>query len=137
MSIFRCPKTMPVPETYTADDIKIESSTCTGMRTIGFYDRSAKKLVYWQARSLWMKAPSGFQEARARNSDVITNALRTAPKMVKLKNKWSISGHGHLYNKKQNEETTILSCFLAVSSVDTERFRLAMGREKEFAFQIN
>ena len=46
MSIFRRPKTIPVPEPYTADDIKIESSICTGERTIGFYDRSAKKLMY-------------------------------------------------------------------------------------------
>ena len=52
MSIFRCPKTMPVPETYTADEIKTESGICTGKRTIGFYDRSAKKLVYRQPRSL-------------------------------------------------------------------------------------
>ena len=52
MSIFRCPKTMPVPETYTADEIKTEPGICTGKRTIGFYDRSAQKLVYWQPRSL-------------------------------------------------------------------------------------
>ncbi len=43
MSIFRCPKTIPVPEPYTADEIKTESGICTGKRTIGFYDRSAKK----------------------------------------------------------------------------------------------
>ena len=46
MSIFRRTKTMPIPEPYTAEDIKIESSICTGERTIGFYDKSTKKLMY-------------------------------------------------------------------------------------------
>ena len=37
-------KTLPIPEGYTAQDIKIESSTCTGEKTIGFYDKHDKKL---------------------------------------------------------------------------------------------
>lgn len=39
-------KTLPIPEGYTAQDIKIESSTCTGEKTIGFYDKHDKKLHY-------------------------------------------------------------------------------------------
>lgn len=34
------------PDGFTAEDIKIESSICTGERTIGFYDSAAKKLLY-------------------------------------------------------------------------------------------
>lgn len=45
MSIFKH-RTLPIPEPFTADDIKIESSICTGEKTIGFYDRATKKLVY-------------------------------------------------------------------------------------------
>ena len=39
-------KTLPIPEGYTAQDIKIESSNCTGEKTIGFYDKHDKKLHY-------------------------------------------------------------------------------------------
>lgn len=39
-------KTLPIPEGYTVQDIKIESSTCTGEKTIGFYDKHDKKLHY-------------------------------------------------------------------------------------------
>lgn len=39
-------KTLPIPDHYTKEDIKIESSTCTGEKTIGFYDRATKKLMY-------------------------------------------------------------------------------------------
>ncbi|MDO5398669.1 MAG: hypothetical protein Q4G33_12150 [bacterium] len=35
-----------IPEGFSADDIKIESSVCTGEKTIGFYDKSEKRLVY-------------------------------------------------------------------------------------------
>ncbi len=46
MSIFKKQKTvLPLPEGYTADDIRIESSVCTGEKTIGFYCRGEKKLV--------------------------------------------------------------------------------------------
>lgn len=45
MSIFKKTTTVPIPEPFTADDIKIESSTCTGEKTIGFYDKSTKKLM--------------------------------------------------------------------------------------------
>ncbi|MBQ8926816.1 MAG: hypothetical protein IJ055_00900 [Oscillospiraceae bacterium] len=34
-----------LPEGFTAQDIRVESSICTGERTIGFYDRSQKRLV--------------------------------------------------------------------------------------------
>ena len=39
-------KTMPIPDGYTAQDIKLESSTCTGEKTIGFYDKHDRKLHY-------------------------------------------------------------------------------------------
>lgn len=46
MSIFKKTAAVPIPEPFTADDAKIESSTCTGEKTIGFYDKSTKKLVF-------------------------------------------------------------------------------------------
>ena len=36
----------PIPEPFTAQDIKTEASTCTGERTIGFYDRGSHRLRY-------------------------------------------------------------------------------------------
>ena len=39
-------KVLPIPEGYTAASIKIEASTCTGERTIGFYDTVEKKLMF-------------------------------------------------------------------------------------------
>lgn len=37
---------LPIPNGFTAGDVKIESSTCTGEKTIGFYSASDKKLHY-------------------------------------------------------------------------------------------
>ncbi|MBQ8959954.1 MAG: hypothetical protein IJ071_01910 [Ruminococcus sp.] len=37
---------LPIPEPYTERDVRIESSTCTGERTIGFYDKSKKMLMF-------------------------------------------------------------------------------------------
>ena len=45
MSIFRKKSPRPIPEPFTADDIKVEASICTGERTVGFYDRATKKLM--------------------------------------------------------------------------------------------
>jgi hypothetical protein len=39
-------KSLPIPEPFTAADIRTEASTCTGERTIGFYDRGAHRLRY-------------------------------------------------------------------------------------------
>ncbi len=39
-------KVIPIPKPFTAADIRIESSICTGEKTIGFYDKSTKKLLY-------------------------------------------------------------------------------------------
>lgn len=39
-------KTLPIPDGFTAEDIKIESSICTGEKTIGFYSAADKKLHY-------------------------------------------------------------------------------------------
>ena len=47
MSLFsKKPRVMPVPEPFTAEDVRIESSICTGEKTIGFYDKSTRKLRY-------------------------------------------------------------------------------------------
>ena len=47
MKLFhRKKETLPVPEPFTAADIRTESSICTGERTIGFYDRGAHRLRY-------------------------------------------------------------------------------------------
>jgi hypothetical protein len=45
MSIFKIQQTLPIPEPFSAEDVKIESSTCTGEKTIGFYDKASKRLV--------------------------------------------------------------------------------------------
>ena len=37
-------KILPVPDGFTAEDVKIESSICTGEKTIGFYSAADKKL---------------------------------------------------------------------------------------------
>ena len=44
MSIFkkRSP-VLPLPEGFTAADIRVESSVCTGEKTIGFYNAAEKK----------------------------------------------------------------------------------------------
>ena len=39
-------KTIPIPDGFTAEDIKVESSICTGEKTIGFYSSADKKLHY-------------------------------------------------------------------------------------------
>ena len=39
-------KTLPIPDGFTADNIKVESSICTGEKTIGFYSHADKKLHY-------------------------------------------------------------------------------------------
>ncbi|MCM1524174.1 MAG: hypothetical protein NC120_06915 [Ruminococcus sp.] len=39
-------KILPIPDGFTAEDIKIESSICTGEKTIGFYSPADKKLHY-------------------------------------------------------------------------------------------
>lgn len=38
-------KALPIPEGFSENDIKLESSTCTGEKTIGFYSAAEKKLV--------------------------------------------------------------------------------------------
>lgn len=42
----RVKKFLPIPEGFTADDVKTESSICTGEKTIGFYSAEDKKLHY-------------------------------------------------------------------------------------------
>jgi hypothetical protein len=47
MGMFRRKKkSIPIPEGYTAKNVKVESSICTGEKTIGFYDPVQKKLMY-------------------------------------------------------------------------------------------
>ncbi len=40
------PKTTPIPEGFSAEDIRIEASVCTGEKTIGFYSPADRKLHY-------------------------------------------------------------------------------------------
>lgn len=35
---------LPIPEGFTPDSIRLETSTCTGERTIGFFDPADRKL---------------------------------------------------------------------------------------------
>lgn len=47
MKLFQKKKnTLPIPEPFTAKDIRTEASICTGERTVGFYDRGAHRLRY-------------------------------------------------------------------------------------------
>lgn len=39
-------KVLSIPEGCTADSVRIEASTCTGERTIGFYNPMEKKLMF-------------------------------------------------------------------------------------------
>ena len=39
-------KPLPLPEGYRAEDIKMESSICTGETTIGFYNKEKKRLAF-------------------------------------------------------------------------------------------
>ena len=38
--------TEPIPEGFTDRDIRIEASTCTGEKTIGFYSKADKRLHF-------------------------------------------------------------------------------------------
>lgn len=40
------PRVERIPDGFTADMITVESSICTGERTIGFYDPATKSLKY-------------------------------------------------------------------------------------------
>ena len=40
---------LPIPEGFTAGSVRIESSICTGEKTIGFYDPASKRLMYAEA----------------------------------------------------------------------------------------
>jgi hypothetical protein len=39
-------KVLPIPQGFTAEDIRVESSTCTGERTIGFFSTAENRLMY-------------------------------------------------------------------------------------------
>lgn len=39
-------KIIPLPDGFTAEDIKLEASICTGEKTIGFYSSADKKLHF-------------------------------------------------------------------------------------------
>ncbi len=39
-------KPLPIPEGFSGKDIRIESSICTGEKTIGFYSAADKKLHF-------------------------------------------------------------------------------------------
>ncbi len=46
MSLFKKHKPIPVPQECRGMEIKVQSSTCTGEKTIGFYDRASGRLMY-------------------------------------------------------------------------------------------
>lgn len=46
MSIFSKPRRHSVPDECRGMEVKIESSTCTGEKTIGFFDPVSRKLLY-------------------------------------------------------------------------------------------
>ena len=46
MPLFKKKTPQPIPEPFTADDIRIEQSICTGERTIGFYDKKEHRLRF-------------------------------------------------------------------------------------------
>ena len=39
-------KVLPIPDGFSADDIKVQSSICTGEKNIGLYSAAYKKLHY-------------------------------------------------------------------------------------------
>lgn len=45
-NMFNKKKTVKIPESFSIADIKVESSICTGEKTIGFYDQKSGKLAY-------------------------------------------------------------------------------------------
>lgn len=46
MSIFGKKRTKPIPDGFSADDVRTESSICTGEKIIGFYDKRLRRLMY-------------------------------------------------------------------------------------------
>lgn len=44
--VFFRKQVLPIPEGYTPDSIRLETSTCTGERTIGFFDPADHKLHF-------------------------------------------------------------------------------------------
>ena len=46
MGIFKKKTVKPVPEECRGMEIKIMSSTCTGEKTIGFYNRNTREIMY-------------------------------------------------------------------------------------------
>lgn len=46
MNLFGRKKIKRIPNGFSAADIKIESSICTGEKTIGFYNRQTDQLIY-------------------------------------------------------------------------------------------
>ena len=46
MSIFSKPRRHSLPDECHGMEVKIESSTCTGEKTIGFFDPVSRKLLY-------------------------------------------------------------------------------------------
>lgn len=39
-------KIRPIPESFTTEDIRVESSICKGEKTIGFYDKGTRRLRF-------------------------------------------------------------------------------------------
>lgn len=39
-------RTLPIPEGFSERDIRVESSVCTGEKTVGFYSAAENRLLY-------------------------------------------------------------------------------------------
>lgn len=48
---------LPIPDGFTPDSIRVESSICTGETTIGFYSPAEKRLCYAEL----VKSPAEIQ----------------------------------------------------------------------------
>ncbi len=47
MNLFKkTQSTLPIPDGFTAASVRIEASTCTGERTIGFFSPAENRLMY-------------------------------------------------------------------------------------------
>jgi hypothetical protein len=46
MGLFKKFRTLPIPDECRGMEVKVESSVCTGEKTIGFFDPISGKLMY-------------------------------------------------------------------------------------------
>lgn len=51
-------KTMPIPEGFSHEDIRVEASVCTGEKTIGFYNAEDRRLHFAEL----VRSPADIEE---------------------------------------------------------------------------